>query len=267
MRQRLPRRELAPFVDRLWACEASDGAPGGRERVLPTGTMHVVIRIDEPLRLFATPDAAEATTIGHAIIGGARASAYVRDVSRPVRSVGAQLRPGAAELLLGVPASALAERHTVLDDVWGAAAAELRAQLAELADPDAQLDRFEAALLARVPRVRGIHPAVAEALAQLGAHGDVGAAVDALGVSHRRFIALFHGAVGLTPKRYVRVRRLQRALPGIASRPLALVAADAGYSDQAHFTRELRALAGVSPGAYRAQATGAVNHVPLRAKP
>ena len=279
MLQRLPRRELAPFVDRLWACEAGDPVPGGRELVLPTGAMHVVIRLDEPLRLFARPDDDHPTAIGHAIIGGARACAYVRDVSRPGRSVGAQLRPGAAGLL-GVPAAALAERHTVLDDVWGAAAQDLRERLAELDGPGmpravsdpgggrgsidgpGMLDVFEAALLARVPRVRGVHPAIAHALAQLDARADVGAVVDALGYSHRRFIALFHDAVGLTPKRYARVQRLQRALAGIATHALAAVAADAGYSDQAHLTREFRALAGVSPGAYRARGAGPRNHVP-----
>ena len=40
-------------------------------------------------------------TIDHAIVGGARAAFYVRDISKPVRSVGAQLQPGAAEILLG----------------------------------------------------------------------------------------------------------------------------------------------------------------------
>jgi AraC-like DNA-binding protein len=259
---RAPRPELAPFVSRLWASDTGE-VPGARERVLPTGTMHVVIRVEHPLALFDHVDDPTPRAIGHAIIGGARAAAYIRDVSRPVRSVGAQLRTGAAELLLGVPALALAEHHTALDDVWGAAAAELRERIAEAARAERRLEVFEAALVARLPRVRGIHPAVAHALAQFAADASIAAVVDEVGYSHRQFVTLFRHAVGLTPKRYCRVQRLQRALAGIARRPLAAVATDAGYSDQAHLTREFRELAGVSPGEYRALAPGPINHVPV----
>jgi len=263
MIRRAPRRELSPFITRLWASDG-EAVPGGRELVLPTGAMHVVIRLDHPLAVFDRIDDAAPRAIGHAIIGGARAAPYVRDVSRSVSSVGAQLRPGVAELLLGAPARELAGRHTPLDDVWGRFAGELRDQLAEAAGPAQRLDRFEAALLARLPRVRGVHPAVAHALARFAQADDVASVVDEVGYSHRRFIALFEGAVGLTPKLYCRVQRLQRAIGQLPGRALAAVAAGAGYSDQAHLSREFRALAGVSPGEYRALAPGAGNHVPLR---
>ena len=263
---RLPRPELAPFVTQLWASQ-SDGTPGARELVLPTGAMHLVLRLDEPLRLYDEPSrGAPCRVVGHAIIGGARASSYVRDISRPSASVGAQLRPGAAELLLGVPAIELAEHHTRLDDVWGRFADELRAQLAEAPDPAARLARFEAALLARLPRVRGVHPAVAHALQRFRAGSEVGAVVDEVGYSHRRFIALFEHAVGLTPKRYCRVQRLQRAIAQLPGHPLGEVALNAGFSDQAHLNREFRALVGLSPGDYRARAPVAPLHVPLPAK-
>lgn len=273
--QRPPRPALAPFVATLWSSEPGrpDAQAAARERVLPTGAMHVVIRIDEPLVIFepgGAGDALVARTIGHAIIGGARASAYVRDISRPGRSVGAQLRPGAAELLLGAPANELAERHTRLDDVWGPSVDALRAQLAELADPAARLEVFERALLARVPRIRGVHPAVALAVQELEAsRGEraIGEIVDDSGYSHRRFVALFERAVGLTPKRFSRVQRLQHAVHALAhgTRDLAALAVELGFSDQAHLTRELQSLAGLTPSALRALAPSSPNHVPIAA--
>jgi AraC-like DNA-binding protein len=264
MLQRAPRPELLPFISRLWA--ADEHAPGGdRELVLPTGAMHVVIRLDHPLRLFDGPGTADPRTVGHAIVGGARAAPYVRDVSQPVASVGAQLRPGVAELLLGVPAVELAGRHTRLDDLWGRAAHELRERLVLAGDPRQRLDLFEAALVARLPRVRALHPAVAHALGQFATTGDIAAIVDEVGYSHRQFISVFRHAVGLGPKQYCRVQRLQRAIAGLSVQgSLAGVAVAAGFSDQAHLTREFRELAGVSPGEYRALAPAAGNHVPLR---
>lgn len=259
---RAPRPELAPFISQLWA---SDGgaAPGTRELVLPTGTMHVVVRLDHPLRVFDGVDSPAAHTLGHAIIGGARARPYVRDVSLPVCSVGAQLRPGAAEALLGTPAIELADRHTRLDDLWGPLADELRDRLASAGDAHARLALLESALVARLPRLRALHPAVAHALTRFEIGADVASVVDEVGYSHRRFLALFRHAVGLAPKQYSRVQRLQRAMTALGHRPLAHVAASAGYSDQAHLTREFRELAGISPGEYRALVAAPTNHVPL----
>ena len=267
MIRRLPRPELLPFVSRLWAADA-EPAPGGRELVVPSGAMHVVIRLDEPLRVYDRIDDAVPRTVGRAIIGGARAEPYIRDTSQPVRSVGAQLRPGVAGLLLGASGRALAGRHSLLDEVWGRAADELCEQLAEAEGAAARLDRFEAALLARLPRVRGVHPAVAHALGRFAIADDVAVVVDEVGYSHRRFIALFDDAVGLTPKRYCRVQRLQRAIAAVATsrRPLAEVAAATGYADQAHLTREFRALVGISPGEYRARIGTEPNHVPLTSR-
>jgi len=60
MIRRAPRPELLPFVSRLWVSDASSErgrAAAERELVLPTGAMHVVIRIDHPLRVFDGIDA------------------------------------------------------------------------------------------------------------------------------------------------------------------------------------------------------------------
>ena len=153
-----------------------------------------------------------------------------------------------------------------LEEVWGRAASELQARLSELRGPEAVLAAFERALCERLPRVRGIHPAIAASLARLQHGSDVRALVLDSGYSHRRFISLFHAAVGLTPKVFLRVRRFQRALARATAQPelsWVALALEAGYTDQAHFHREFRAFTGLTPGSYRALAPGAANHVPI----
>lgn len=269
--QREPRPALRPFVKTLWAADASRPparAATERERVLPTGDMHIALRLSEhPLRLFA--DLADATghAVGHAVLGGARATYYLRDISTAARSVGAVLRPGAAAILFGDSAGAFAGRHTLLDDLWGRAAVRAREQLLEAGSPQRQLDVLEAILAARLPDVRGLHPAVAQALERFLTTADVGEAVKQSGYSHRRFIALFRQAVGLTPKRYCRLLRFQRAIDrvqAVPAVPWAGLALDAGYSDQAHFNREFREFAGVTPEEYRVLAPQRALHVPVR---
>lgn len=228
--------------------------------------IHVAIRLGgPPLRLFA-PDGA-ALEPGQAVVAGARDRHYVKEVAAGVPSVGALLRPGAARALLGVPAGELAGRHVPLEVLLGADAARLRERLLGEAAPQRRLDLLEALLVARLPGVRGLHPAVAAALAGIAAGDDVGSVVARSGFSHRHLGALFVDAVGLTPQRFRRVRRFQLALDAHRRNPAlawAQIAHGAGYADQAHFTREFRGFTGVRPQDYRRAAPAVRHHLPLR---
>ena len=264
---------LRPFVRRLWV-HRPDGsaAPAPRERVLPTGAPHVVFRFsDAPLRIFDGPDSATAREVSGALVGGPRSRFYVRDVRDPAPSVGAQLEPGAAALLFGVAASELAERHTPLADLWGRAAEEAQSRIAEAKSWHQQLDALESILAAHLPRVRGLHPAVADALTRLSDDDgtEIGALVERSGYSHRFFLSLFRGAVGLTPKVFARIARFQRAVAALRDGRAsgAQVAAALGYSDQAHFHRDFVSFSGVAPGRYQSIAPSSANHVPVEPAP
>jgi AraC-like DNA-binding protein len=265
---RLPRAALRPFVERLWALaetvEAATHPRRRREHVIPTGGMHLVFRLsDDPLRLFSDEHDREGCVVSTMVVGGARAQFYIRDVSKPLCSVGALLRPGAAEVLFGVHADELSGTHTALEDLWGPCAASMRDELAELPSPEERLDAFERILAARLPTVRGLHPAVAHALQQFEATTSVHDVVRWSGYSHRRFIELFSRTVGLTPKTYCRVLRFQHVLRAGTGGGGSLVdvAMASGYSDQSHFNREFREFTGVTPTEYRRAAPRASHHM------
>jgi AraC-like DNA-binding protein len=109
-----------------------------------------------------------------------------------------------------------------------------------------------------------VHPAVPFALDELRTSSCIRRIVQASGYSHRTLISVFRRAVGLTPKQYSRVLRLQRVLEIISTAgtpSLADIALDAGFTDQAHFSREFRPFAGVTPAAYRRALPGAPHHL------
>lgn len=272
--RRLPVPLLRPFVADVWIARsiapADERAPSAIEHVLPCGAMHLAIRLDDlPVHLF-DEDSVEGRDVGHSVLGGARAGFYAKASGGSRWTIGAQLRPGAARALFGVGAAELANRHTRLDELWGPAVVTLRDRLRPAQMPAQQLDLLETFLAARLPRVQGVHPAVAQALHDFAGGADVGTAVANSGYSHRRFIEVFDDAVGLTPKRYCRVRRFQSLLkrsciyPDV---PWVELAHDAGYSDQSHFVREFRQFAGVTPDAYRRLSLPHRNHVPVVAPP
>lgn len=227
--------------------------------------MHLAIRLDAPLRLFAGAADTRGWIIGHAVVGGARAVAHHRSLATPSRSVGAQLRPGVATWLFGTSAIELADQHTPLDALWGHAAAALHARLLEAPTAAARLLVLEHELAVRLARATRLHPLVAAAIDALTmdpATPIAGIATGA-GYSQRHLLDLFRHAVGLAPKRYARLVRLQHALPQLAAGARAVdVAAANHYADEAHLHRDLRDVTGLSVRAYRRAPAGSPNHVP-----
>ena len=72
------------------------------------------------------------------------------------------------------------------------------------------------------------------------------------GVHASHLLRTFRRYHGTTVSGYARRRRLERARAAIASstHTLSVIAADAGFSDQSHFTRLFRAAYGETPGQY-----------------
>jgi AraC-like DNA-binding protein len=73
-----------------------------------------------------------------------------------------------------------------------------------------------------------------------------------LDVSPAHLVRSFTGRFGISPHRYLVGRRIDvaRALV-LEGQPIARIAADVGFHDQAHFTRHFRRHVGTTPGSYR----------------
>jgi AraC-like DNA-binding protein len=271
--RRAPQRpELRPFVKELWFSDepaVPANAAADRELALPTGDTHLVFRISGgPITMFRDSLDRSGVTAGLAAVGGARASFYVKDICAVSSTVGAVLRPGAALPLFGAHAGELAGRHTPLDDLWPTGASSAWDQLAAESDPERRLDLLESMLKARLPDVRGIHPAIAMALEAFQVPTPVREVVRTSGYSHRHFVEIFQQTVGLNPKTYCRLRRFGDALERmrVTETSIAELALDTGYSDQAHLCRDFRDFAGLTPGEYIEIAPRFAYHVSVSAR-
>lgn len=229
---------LAGFVECGWVARTGADEPGGVHDVLPDGCMDLVW--DGREVLVAGPD-----TGPHP----------ARRVPGTV-TVGLRFAPGRLPGLLGVPAADLRDRRVPLADLHGGRA--LRAVPSPV-DPHRMAGSgLPGALRPVVARLtdlatglpgQGPERSAAELAARIGRGAGVGATADALGWTtrtlHRRCLETF----GYGPSVLRRVLRFRRAAAllhaGVAP---AEVAARAGYADQPHLSREVRALAGVAPG-------------------
>ena len=84
-----------------------------------------------------------------------------------------------------------------------------------------------------------------------------GAALDTFakeaGLSRAHFFRLFQSSIGLPPKVYLNVVRMEQAMEAVLHHdfPVREIVTRLGFSDPAHFTRFFRNNAGVSPSEFR----------------
>ena len=165
-----------------------------------------------------------------------------------------RLRPAAGRALAGCTAGELASRFTDLDAVSGPTA-ELRERLASAADDPARVALLEAWLSRHVRREPSLAlTAAVDTILQSPADADLTSVASDAGISLRQLERQFVADVGISPKTFARLVRLQAALSLIsASQPLGDVASACGYFDQSHMTRDFMHLADTSPAAWRRQ--------------
>lgn len=204
--------------------------------VLPDGRMDVIWSAD-----------------GKVVVIGPQTRALGRPVPPQFAVVGVRFAPGVGAPLLGLSACELADTHVGLDAIDTRPAASLLRDL-DAIESAALAPAVMARAVARcLAARRGADPMVERAAALLDEpSAQVARVADALAISERQLQRRFRESVGYGPKTLQRILRFQRALTELArdgDRRLVLsrAAADAGYADQSHLTRETRALCGLSP--------------------
>jgi AraC-like DNA-binding protein len=231
-REHPPAPDLADLVACTW--ERSDaGAPDGGVRVLPDGSVDIVWSSRAGL-----------------VVAGPDTGPIVYPVERSYSAAGLRLRPGVAGSVLGLPASELRDLRPELSALWGRDAARLEERIA-LAAPARRRALLEDAIR---PLARDAQPdtLVLAGLPLLGGRGNtVAELARTLAISERALRRRFNDAIGYGPKkldRIIRFRRFLRAAAMQGAGGLAAAAAELGYADQAHLTRECRELSGLTPG-------------------
>ncbi|NEJ72435.1 helix-turn-helix domain-containing protein [Rhizobium phaseoli] len=226
-----PPPPLRRYFCRLWSHALHDGPPA-MVAIVPDGYCDL-LWIDGRL-VVAGPD---------------RTAAF--PVLRPGATVvGARFAPGAAAAWLKTPLSALVGRLVPLADIGWKDAAEFEARLGDCRGPSAAMALF-GRLLEEAIRDED-EPARDAAI--IFAAADSGRPVSGpfgrLGMSERQLRRRCHHHFGYGVKTLERIRRFQRFLNLCRSSdtmPLAGIALEAGFTDQAHMTREVGEFSSLTP--------------------
>jgi AraC-like DNA-binding protein len=234
-----PKSPLAAYVTCMWIQQvATDSTPYVR-RTAPNASAELVCELGSVLRVI-----------------GPQTGPMVEHLGPGAVLVGARLRPGAAPAVLGLPASELTDVSIGLSEVWGGHhMGELNAQVAISHSPREVLAALEAAIHRRSADAADPDPIPTEVVRLLLAGGpsDMRSLTSALAISESQLRRRCEAAIGFGPKLLQRVLRFQAFLAlakrcELPSENVAQLAADAGYADQSHLSRESVRLAGRPPG-------------------
>ncbi|MER7947095.1 helix-turn-helix domain-containing protein [Streptomyces sp. NPDC096079] len=258
-----PDARLRPGIGAYRGFRSTAGTPQER-LVVPTGRVSLLIGFGSEMRLGRTGRGAAGSAAAHtSVVSGLHTRARVLGHQGDLHGVELTLAPWAAYRLLGASLGELADTVTDPADVLGDRVRDLGAALEAAPGWRERFALLDEALLrwtAGAAPSREPSPAVLEAwrlLDRTAGSLPIGELAARTGWSLRHLENRFREQVGLTPKRLARVLRLNRAIRLLATGAGAAgVAADCGFYDQAHLSREFSAMTGLPPGRFLAARSG-----------
>ena len=167
------------------------------------------------------------------------------------------MTPVGARLWFDVPMRELTGEMHAVSDVLPIGMHDMTERLHNLESWEARFDLVEAVMRERIAASTFQTDMVVWATERIVASGGrvrIGDVADRLGYSAKQLRVLFSEHVGIPPKLLAQIARFDRFAEFARSGrlpPLADLALELGYSDQAHMSREVKRFAGVPPSRMR----------------
>lgn len=232
-----PPPDLAAYVECFWTKDVRipNGA-GPAQRVLPDGCVDLLFHLE---------------TGKSEVVGTMTQAFVVPPVIGRALYFAARLRPGAASAILRASVHEVTDQHVPLGSCWHDAGA-LFDVLSASGSARRRVELLSNRLRRAVAREAPPDLRVAHAIGRLSTRHapNIHALQRELGLTRQHLARLFKQHVGIAPKLFHRVMRLQRVVRRLGSGSAvdgATLALDHGFNDQAHLLRDFRLLAGVTP--------------------
>ena len=234
-----------------------------RELILPKCNVDILFNLGDPISIERTPRGSGPDVWRRTLVAGLQTGAVVSRPQGAQTILGISLHAAACRAVLPLPLSELtnlavdgARLFRDIDEVWERLASDSSFQ-----QRCCRVLNWMMAGLEPPSQAAFIH----RACSLLEGNPDgrrISEIVQASSVSSRHLRRLFREYVGVGPAQYLRLSRFIKALH-LMDAPLSLteIAHAALYCDQAHFCRDFKEIAGVSPTQYRSEAGLARGHV------
>jgi AraC-like DNA-binding protein len=256
-----PSIELAPVVRCYWHMRGRT-IPGeaSREQIVPDGCPEIIINFADPFHRIL-PDGRQEPQPSMMVVGQIT-SAMELVPGAHIDLWGIRLEPGGLFVLLGKPMFELTDVGVGVGQLRSRMQRRFESMNPEVDSPAmvAELDRVVQAFIEESALDHPEHRLVCQAIEGLGrVNGGIDPVLSSLGVNRRRLERAFRLRVGISPKLYARISRLQRVIHLCQSGQdwsFVQLALACGYYDQSHLIRDFGTIAHTTPGRYLAARDG-----------
>ena len=240
MIQSAPAAELAPYVVCLWQTSRAFQPPHDSFEITPDGYIELIWHVGAPCFMRVGE---HVQPLPAAYMVGLLDAPWMLQARGVVTTLGVRFWAWGFGAIMGMLKNNSAMLAQQLD-AWREIIVPLLA-----ADPDQAMTFIQAELLARVPPTIASAHTTTRQIAHNLSMNIASIAADQF-MSRRQLERHVQSSIGVTPKTFARTLRFQQARDQLCLTPnvdLATLAAECGYSDQAHFSREFKALSGRTP--------------------
>jgi len=245
----LPSPQLRYAIKCFWALR-DDALNAPAETVLPDGNLEIIFNLADRFRRFHFGGEVE-TQPQSIIVGQMRKFVRIQPMGR-IDLFGVRFQSTAAYHFFRVPLVDLTDRIVDVNVIDGMG--DIEGRIHEAATTAERVATIEKAVWARSsvekPGERTVER-VKQEIHRSSGNLSISAASRDAGVSQRQLERYFKEMVGVSPKLYSRIVRLQSIVNAAnRSNDLLDIALSHGYYDQSHFVREFTEFAGKSPQAF-----------------
>ncbi len=271
-----PVRPLRHMLRCIWSLRSSlPIGPAALERITPDGCAEIILNRADPFRRVSA--GGELRTQPPVLAVGQISAPIELLPTGAIDIVALRFEPGGMHELMAIPMHELTDRDVSLHQIDRNLFSQLEA--AVHAHPRSRaISKLQDVLLGRqlaLPkqtlrkRARADARMLGQAIALMRKRPSQAASVaQTMGLTRRTLERMFRTGIGLSPKRFLRIERMQALLLRLESNPHAPnwsdLALTFGFSDQSHMIRDFRLLAGTTPSQYLLERGDMAAHFPSK---
>lgn len=258
-RQFLPSSILVPYVKYYWTLTTD---ADHRDVIYPSGHVELALNISDG-KVTTILEGNPIKMPNVEVFGQLTAPAQIVATKGSTLLV-ARFHPHASALFFPNQASDFTNDSIDLNDVFRGEPVELYDRVMEQHSIEHKIDTLEKFLVRRLIRndknqdKLKLVEAICRHAMNEGEIFSVESLASRYGFSERYLQKLFLDFTGVSPKSFFTIQRFNRSLDLLKSTTLSLtaIAHECGYYDQAHFIREFKAFAGITPSRFSRPLTG-----------